>query len=106
MVVIKLLYFPDFTIPESSSTNWRSKKQVLLLSLPSVHNHAIETSLLNLPVDTSILKEISRLVNNGFSNIKIVSSMLKDFVERICTTAPSPISRAFYPCMSVSKKEK
>jgi len=23
--------------------------------------------------------------------------MLKDFVDRICTTAPSPISRAFYP---------
>ncbi|KAE9521426.1 hypothetical protein AGLY_018176 [Aphis glycines] len=54
MVVIKLLYFPDFTIPESSSINWRSKKQ-------------------------------------------IVSSMLKDFVERTCTTAPSPISREFYP---------
>ncbi|KAE9543481.1 hypothetical protein AGLY_002281 [Aphis glycines] len=97
MVVIKLLYFPDFTIPESSSTNWRSKKKILLLSLPSVHDHAIETSLLNLPVDTSILKEISRLVNNGFFNIKIVSSMLKDLVERTCTTAPSPIFRAFYP---------
>ncbi|KAL4154221.1 hypothetical protein QTP88_002048 [Uroleucon formosanum] len=72
------------------------EKYLLLLSLPTVHNHAIETSLLNLPINSLVLKEISRLVNNGFSNIKIVSSMLKDFVERTCTISSSPISQAFY----------
>jgi len=36
------------------------------------------------------------LVNNGFSNVKIVQSILKDFVER-SHSKPSILSRAFYP---------
>lgn len=72
-------------------------KYLILVSLPSVHNHAIETSLLNLPVDKSVHNEISRLVNNGFSNVKLVQSMLRDFVERSCLNAPSILSRALYP---------
>lgn len=74
-----------------------NEKYLILVSLPSVHNHAIETSLLNLPIDKSVQKEISRLVNNGFSNVKVVQSMLKDFIDRSCTTTPSNLSRAFFP---------
>lgn len=72
-------------------------KYLIVVSLPSVHNHPIETSLLNLPTDKSVRNEISRLVNNGFSNIKIIQSMLKDFVEQSCSSIPSNLSRAFYP---------
>lgn len=73
-------------------------KYLVLVSLPSVHNHPVETSLLNLPIDKSLQQEISRLVNNGFSNVKIVQSMLKDFIDRSCTTlTPSNLSRAFFP---------
>jgi len=56
-------------------------KYLIHVSLPSVHNHVIETSLLNLPIDKSVYNEISRLINNRFSNVKTVRSMLKDFVE-------------------------
>jgi len=71
-------------------------KYLVHVSLPSVHNHVIETSLLNLPINKSVYNEISRLVNNGFSNVKIVESMLKNFVER-SNLKPSILSRAFYP---------
>lgn len=33
-------------------------KYLIVISLPSVHNHAIETSFLNLPVEKSVLKEM------------------------------------------------
>ncbi|KAF0711957.1 zinc finger BED domain-containing protein 1-like [Aphis craccivora] len=56
-------------------------KYLILVSLPSVHNHAIETSLLNLPIDKSVQKEILRLVNNGFSNVKVVQSItIRNFI--------------------------
>lgn len=74
------------------------EKYLIQLSLPSEHNHTIETSLLNLPIDKSLQKEISRLGNNGFSNVKIVQSMLKDFVERSYTKIPSHIT----PIKSIS----
>lgn len=57
----------------------------------------IKTSLLNLPIDKSVQKEISRLVNNRFSNVKMVQSTLKDFIGRSCTTTPLNLSRAFFP---------
>lgn len=72
-------------------------KYLIVVSLPSIHNHSIEASLLNLSIDKSVRDEISRLVNNGFSNVKIIQSMLKDFVEQSCSSIPSNLSRAFYP---------
>lgn len=72
-------------------------KYLILISLPSIHNHAIEASLVNLPTDKSILNEISRLVNNGFTNVETVQSMLNDFVKKSCTKIPSNLSRAFFP---------
>ncbi|KAF0740488.1 zinc finger BED domain-containing protein 1-like [Aphis craccivora] len=79
---IQLMYFPEYVITECSLTKWRLKKQILNslkkdiemgkqivtknkylvhVSLPSVHNHVIETSLLNLPINKSVYNEISRL---------------------------------------------
>lgn len=82
---------------DTGKTISMNDKYLVLVSLPSIHNHAVETSLLNLPIDKSVQKVISRLANNGFSNVKMVQSMLKDFIDRSCTTTPSNLSRAFFP---------
>lgn len=37
------------------------ERYLIYLSLPREYNHAIETSLLNLSIDKSLQKEISRL---------------------------------------------